>query len=43
MDKKEEEQDIINNMIFDLRKFLSRVILAYEQIYGTTELIREDS
>ena len=42
MDKKEEEMDEINKMINNLREFISYIILSYENIYQTTELIKEE-
>ncbi|WP_455140272.1 hypothetical protein, partial [Candidatus Hodarchaeum mangrovi] len=42
MDKKEEEMDEINRMIKNLREFISYIILSYENIYQTTELIKEE-
>ncbi|MHA2074532.1 MAG: hypothetical protein ACW97X_07925, partial [Candidatus Hodarchaeales archaeon] len=42
MNEKASEKDKIKNKVFELRKFTSKIILAYEQIYGTTELISEE-
>jgi hypothetical protein len=35
--------DLVKEKIVKLRKFISRIILAYEHIYGTTDLIEEES
>jgi hypothetical protein len=43
MNEKEEEAKEINSKIVNLRKYISTIILAYEQIYGTTELIIDES
>jgi hypothetical protein len=42
MDKNPDEKNQIRSNVFDLRKFVSKIILAYENIYGTTELVVED-
>jgi hypothetical protein len=33
----------VKEKVIALRKFVSRIVLTYEQIYGTTDLIEEDS
>jgi hypothetical protein len=42
MDKKPDEKDTIRNLVMDLRKYVSSIVLSYERIYGTTELIEEE-
>jgi hypothetical protein len=42
MDKSPSEKEKIHNSAFELRKFVSAIILSYENIYGTTELIEEE-
>jgi hypothetical protein len=41
MDKKPDEKDTIRKQVFELRKYVSSIILSYERIYSTTELIEE--
>jgi hypothetical protein len=41
MDKKPDEKDTIRKQVLELRKYVSSIILSYERIYGTTELIEE--
>ena len=36
-----KKQDTIQ-MVSELRKFVSNIVLSYERIYGTTDLIEED-
>ncbi|MFX0087837.1 MAG: hypothetical protein ACFFAU_19450, partial [Candidatus Hodarchaeota archaeon] len=43
MDKNPSEKDKIRKLALELRKFVSAIVLSYEMIYGTTELIEEDS
>jgi hypothetical protein len=43
MDKKPDEKDTIRNQVLILRKYVSSIILSYERIYGTTELIEEEN
>jgi hypothetical protein len=42
MDKKPDEKDTIRKQVLNLRKYVSSIVLSYEQIYGTTELIEEE-
>jgi hypothetical protein len=42
MDKNPGEKGKIRDFTFQLRKFVTAVVLSYETIYGTTELIEED-
>jgi len=42
MDKSPSEKENIQKSVFELRKFVSSIILSYEKIYGTTELIEEE-
>ena len=37
-----KEKVVIGQMATELRKYLSMIILSYEMIYGTTELLEED-
>jgi hypothetical protein len=37
-----KEKTVIGQMAFELRKYLSMIILSYEMIYGTTELLEEE-
>ena len=37
-----KEKFLIGQMAAELRKYLSMIILSYEMIYGTTDLIEED-
>jgi len=39
MNKEDSDKNIIRSKIFSLRKFVSSVVMSYERIYGTTELI----
>jgi hypothetical protein len=41
MDRKPDEKDTIRKQVLDLRKYVSSIILSYERIYSTTELIEE--
>ncbi|MFX1248874.1 MAG: hypothetical protein ACFFBQ_15915 [Promethearchaeota archaeon] len=41
MDKNPSEKNEIRKLVFELRKFVSNIILSYASIYGTTELIEE--
>jgi hypothetical protein len=43
MDKKGSEKEKIRIKVFNIRKYASAIILSYEQIYGTTELIIDKS
>ncbi|MHA2109518.1 MAG: hypothetical protein ACW99R_17560, partial [Candidatus Hodarchaeales archaeon] len=36
------EKTSIRRALFDLRKYVSYIILSYKNIYGTTELLEED-
>jgi hypothetical protein len=42
MDKEPSKRDEILKMITDLRQQISYVILSYERLYGTTELLSEE-
>jgi len=42
MDKKPDEKDAIRTKVLLLRKLVSQIILSYEQLYGTTELLDEE-
>ncbi|MFX0123637.1 MAG: hypothetical protein ACFFAE_08340, partial [Candidatus Hodarchaeota archaeon] len=42
MDKKPDDKDAIRKQVYELRKYVSSIILSYETIYGTTELLEED-
>ena len=42
MDKKPDNKEEIRKQVFGLRKYVSSIILSYERIYGTTELIEEE-
>ncbi|MHA2224197.1 MAG: hypothetical protein ACXAC8_03260 [Candidatus Hodarchaeales archaeon] len=42
MNEKASEKEKILGKVFELREFTSKIILAYEQLYGTTELISEE-
>ncbi|MFX0151521.1 MAG: hypothetical protein ACFFAJ_12115, partial [Candidatus Hodarchaeota archaeon] len=39
MNSEDSEKENIRNQVFELRKYVSLIILSYERIYGTTELI----
>ncbi|MFW9777439.1 MAG: DUF2341 domain-containing protein [Candidatus Heimdallarchaeota archaeon] len=43
MNEKADEKERIRKKLFALRIFVTRIILSYEQIYGTTELLSEDN
>jgi hypothetical protein len=43
MDKEPSEKDKIRKEVFELRKYVSSIVLSYVNIYGTTELIEEES
>ena len=43
MNTEPDAKDKIKRKVIEARKYLSSIILAYESIYGTTELIMEDS
>ncbi|MFW9853412.1 MAG: DUF2341 domain-containing protein [Candidatus Thorarchaeota archaeon] len=42
MDENPEDKDEIRRMIIHVRKYVSQIVLSYEKIYGTTELIKEE-
>jgi hypothetical protein len=42
MDKDPSEKDQIHQDVFELRKFVSHIVLSYANIYGTTELLEEE-
>jgi hypothetical protein len=42
MDKNPSEKDKIRKEIFELRKFVSSIILSYDEIYGTIKLLEEE-
>jgi hypothetical protein len=42
MNEKASEKEKIRSIVVEVRKFTSKIILAYQQIYGTTELISEE-
>ena len=42
MNEEGSEKDKIKGLVLDLRKYTSKIILAYEHIYSTTELISEE-
>ena len=39
---KDTSKEKLKGKIIEIRKYISRIILSYESIYGTTELITED-
>ena len=39
MDKQPDEKDLITKKIKELRLFLSKIVISYEKLYGTTELL----
>ena len=39
MDKKGQDKDLITKKIKELRIFISKIIITYEKLYGTTELL----
>jgi hypothetical protein len=43
MNKKDSDKKKIRTKVMVLRKFVSSVVLSYERIYGTTELIIEEN
>ncbi|MFX1249758.1 MAG: hypothetical protein ACFFBQ_20370, partial [Promethearchaeota archaeon] len=43
MDKDPSEKDKIRKKVFGLRKYVSSIVMSYEQIYGTTELVSEEN
>jgi hypothetical protein len=43
MDKNPSEKDTIRKEVFELRKYVSSIVLSYANIYGTIELIKEES
>jgi hypothetical protein len=43
MDKKPDEKDAIRKQVLNLRKYVTSIVLSYENIYGTTELIEEEN
>jgi len=42
MNEKNSDKNTIRNKVILLRKFVSAVVLSYERIYGTTELLVEE-
>jgi hypothetical protein len=42
MDKNPEEKDTIRTDVLLLRKLVTKIVLSYEKLYGTTELIDEE-
>ncbi|MHA2225247.1 MAG: hypothetical protein ACXAC8_08585, partial [Candidatus Hodarchaeales archaeon] len=43
MDKDPSAKDNIKNKVVEIRKFVSKIVLSYASIYGTTELLEEDT
>ncbi|MHA2164067.1 MAG: hypothetical protein ACXABF_16755, partial [Candidatus Thorarchaeota archaeon] len=43
MNDESTEKAVIRQQIGDLRKYISSIILSYKSIYGTTDLLEEDS
>jgi hypothetical protein len=43
MNNESSEKNKIHNKVLGVRKFISSIILSYEKIYGTTELITEEN
>ncbi|MHA2324968.1 MAG: hypothetical protein ACXACB_06195, partial [Promethearchaeota archaeon] len=43
MNDESTEKAVIRQQIVDLRKYISSIILSYKSIYGTTDLLEEDS
>ncbi|MHA2204087.1 MAG: hypothetical protein ACW991_10400, partial [Candidatus Hodarchaeales archaeon] len=43
MDKDPSNKDKIRRKVVGLRKYVTSIILSYEQIYGTTELVSEEN
>ncbi|MFX0171958.1 MAG: hypothetical protein ACFE9L_08565 [Candidatus Hodarchaeota archaeon] len=42
MDKKASEKGKIRNSVFRLRKYITAIVLSYQSIYGTIELLEEE-
>ncbi|MFX0185914.1 MAG: hypothetical protein ACFE95_22750 [Candidatus Hodarchaeota archaeon] len=42
MNTNESEKERIRKKVFELRRIVTPIVLAYERIYGTTELISEE-
>jgi hypothetical protein len=42
MDKNPDDKVTIRKQVLKIRKYVSSIILSYERIYGTTELIEEE-
>lgn len=42
MDKYQNEKDLILKKIEDLRIEISKIIISYENLYGTTEILEEE-
>jgi len=43
MNNKSSEKETIRRKVFNLRKYISNIILAYEKIYGDAELFSEEN
>jgi hypothetical protein len=43
MDKDPSAKDKITNKVVEIRKFVSKIVLSYASIYGTTELLEDDT
>lgn len=43
MDKNPSEKEEIKKSVLGIRKFVSAIVLSYQNIYGTTELLDEDN
>jgi hypothetical protein len=43
MDKDPSEKEKIRKKVIGLRKYVSAIVLSYEHIYGTTELVSEEN
>ncbi|MFX0152542.1 MAG: hypothetical protein ACFFAJ_17270, partial [Candidatus Hodarchaeota archaeon] len=43
MDSNGSEKETIQRMVFNLRKYITNIILAYEKIYGDAELFSEEN
>ncbi|MFX0017081.1 MAG: hypothetical protein ACFE98_20970, partial [Candidatus Hermodarchaeota archaeon] len=43
MNTEDSDKNKIRNKVLILRKFVSSIVISYERIYGTTELIKEEN
>jgi hypothetical protein len=43
MNDEATDKDVLRKLIMELRKYISYIVLSYKNIYGTTDLLVDDS